>query len=158
MSYGNISANISAADKTAFKTAINNAGLLLNFMVNLTLAERQSLAKMGNNRYAFVKRFIQIAEANPAVLPGSFNLNELKKDVALFEDLRDLTVGVTQLNEKMSDTTLAVGSEAFTKALQGKEYFEAANRDNSGLDDVVAELQEFFARNTQDDLPSGQGQ
>ena len=151
MAYGNISATISGADQTTFKNNIAANTALLIFLINLTMKERSSLFKMGNNRYAFVKRFIQIAENNIGEFPASFNLNELKKDFKLFDDLKDLIITVVQLLEKMSDTQMAVGNEALTKALQGKEMLEAANRTNPGLDDVVAELQEFFAKTSQDD-------
>lgn len=153
MSYGNISAVVSDADKTNFKLKIQEALALLPFLINLSPEERRNLPKMGNNRSNFVRQLIRAADNNPDVLPAYFNLAELKKDVALYAALKDIVIVVQQLLEKMEDTRLAVSSEAYTKALQGKELFAAANRDNPGLDVVVADLEEYFQHTTQDDTP-----
>jgi len=153
MAYNNIDAEVPDADKEAFKNNLIAAMILLPFLVNLTIDERRRLIKIGNNRYTFVKRFIQIAENNASEFPVSFNLAGLKKDFELFDDLKDLIIPMVQDLEKLTDTQKAVGNEALTKALQGKQMLEAANRTNAGLDDVVAELREFFDRTPQDDEP-----
>jgi len=154
--YGNISAELSEPDKQFIKDKVEEILTKLDFVINLTPEERQSLPKMGNNRYAFVKKAIQLANENPDVFPGYFNLDEEKKDFDLFDALIEVGIPVRQLFEKMEDTRMAVGSEAYKTALQIKGLFEEANKTNPGLDTVVEELAEFFKHTSQDDEPEPQ--
>ncbi|MBI4930639.1 MAG: hypothetical protein HY841_07745 [Bacteroidetes bacterium] len=152
--YGNITATLSAADKAAIKQKVQDILVLLQAsgttLINLTQDERKSLPKMGNKRYAFVKRLIQAVKENPAELPSSYNVAAMEQDFTGFDDLNEIRIPIMQLMEKISDTQLGAGVEAHKAALKGKELLEAANRDNPGLDDVVSELQEFFDRAEQD--------
>jgi len=149
--YGNISAVITPADRQFIKDKVADILTKLDFIINLSNDERQGLPKMGNNRYAFVKKAIQLANENPDVFPGYFDLAELQKDFDLFDALIEVGIPVRQMFEKIEDTRLAVSSEAYKTALQVKGLFEEANKTNTGMDTVVAELAEFFKHTTQDD-------
>lgn len=148
--YGNITVTLSAADKAAIKQKIQDILAILlasgTTLINLTQEERKSLPKMGNKRYAFVKRLIQAVNENTSHIPSSYNVPALEQDFMGFDDLNEIRIPVMQLLETISDTQLGAGTEANKSALKGKELLEAANRDNPGLDDMVAELQEFFDR------------
>ncbi|MBI4930947.1 MAG: hypothetical protein HY841_09310 [Bacteroidetes bacterium] len=146
--YGNISVTLSAADKAAIKQKVQDILAILQAsgttIINLTQDERKSLPKMGNKRYAFVKRLIQAVKENLSHIPPSYNVPAMEQDFSGFDDLNEVRIPIMQLFEKVDDTQRGAGSEAYEAALKGKALIETANRDNPGLDAVVAELQEFF--------------
>lgn len=69
----------------------------------------------------------------------------MRKDVQLFEALYPVLRSLTQLQELVDDTTLAVGSEAYAAALQVYNYAKASGQ-GAGLDAVVVEMGRRFAR------------
>lgn len=86
-----------------------------------------------------------MATQNPEFLPRSFDLEEMRKDVQLFEALYPLLLSLTQLHELVDDTSLAVGSEAYAAALQVYNYAKASGQ-GSGLEAVVEEMGQRFVR------------
>jgi len=65
--------------------------------------------------------------------------------VQLFEVLFPLLLALTQLQELLDDTCLAVGSEAYAAALQVYSYAKASGN-VGGMDAVVGEMGQRFAR------------
>jgi hypothetical protein len=95
---------------------------------------------------------LEVAIQNEDILPRSFDLEEFKRDVALFEALYPVLIAIAQLNELIEDTVLEVGSEAYAAALLVYNYAKA-NGKGSGLDGVVDELGKRFARKSSQGLP-----
>ncbi len=100
---------------------------------------------MGDKSRAFVSKALEVAAQNPEFLPRSFDLEEMRKDVQLFEALYPVLLSLTQLQELVDDTSLAVGSEAYAAALQVYNYAKASGQ-GAGLDAVVVEMGQRFAR------------
>lgn len=140
-----ISAALTQADRDAVMDAVAVIKAKLPFLVDLSAEERKALPKMGDKSRAFVSKALEVATQNPDFLPRSFDLEELRKDVQLFEALYPLLLSMTQLQELLDDTCLAVGSEAYAAALQVYHYAKASGN-GSGLDAVVTELGQRFAR------------
>ncbi|MDZ8026943.1 MAG: hypothetical protein RMY36_007435 [Nostoc sp. SerVER01] len=140
-----ISASLGQTQRDELLQAIATIKQKLPFLIDLTNEERQALPKMGDKSRAFVSKALEVATQNPEFLPRSFDLEEMRKDVQLFEALYPLLLSLTQLQELLDDTTLAVGSEAFTAALQVYNYAKASGH-VAGLDAVVAEMGQRFAR------------
>ncbi|PHJ64158.1 hypothetical protein VF14_11330 [Nostoc linckia z18] len=145
MSTTSISAILEQTQRDALLQAIATIKEKLPFLIDLTTEERQALPKMGDKSRAFVSKALEVATQNPEFLPRSFDLEEMRKDVQLFEALYPLLLSLTQLQELVDDTTLAVGSEAFTAALQVYNYAKVSGH-VAGLDAVVAEMGQRFAR------------
>ena len=55
--------------------------------MDLTPEQRKSLPKMGDKSQAFVNKALEVATQNPDFLPGSFDLEEMKRDVELGSDM-----------------------------------------------------------------------
>jgi hypothetical protein len=68
----------------------------------------------------------------------------MRKDVQLFEALYPVLLSLTQLQELVDDTSLAVGSEAYAATLQVYNYAKASGQ-GAGLDAVVVEMGQRFA-------------
>ena len=85
-----------------------------------------------------------MAQQNEGILPRAFDLDEMRKDVQLTEDLYPILLALGQLHELVDDTYMAVGSEAYAGALL---VYNAAKMNNfGGLDDALDELGKRFAR------------
>jgi hypothetical protein len=107
--------------------------------------ERKSLPKMGDKSRAFVSKALEVATQNPDFLPRAFDLDEMRKDVQLFEQLYPLVLSLTQLQELVDDTCVAVGSEAYAAALLVYNYAKASG-EGTGLDTLVEDMGQRFAR------------
>ncbi len=140
-----ISATLAQTDREAVMSAVNTIKDSLPFLIDLTAEERKALPKMGDKSRAFVTKALEVATQNPDFLPRSFNLEEMRKDVQLFEAMYPIVVALTQLQELVDDTCLAAGSEAYAAALQVYNYAKASGQ-GGGLDGVVSELGQRFAR------------
>jgi hypothetical protein len=140
-----ISATLTQADREAVMDAVATIKAKLPFLMDLTTEERKALPKMGDKSRAFVSKALEVATQNPDFLPRSFDLEEMRKDVQLFEAMYPIVMAFTQLQELLDDTYVMVGSEAYAAALQVYNYAKASGQ-GSGLDAVVDELGQRFAR------------
>ena len=140
-----ISTTLTQTDREAVMGAVATIKAKLPFLVDLTLEERKALPKLGDKSRAFVGKALEVATQNPDFLPRSFDLEEMRKDVQLFEALYPIVVALTQLQELLDDTYVTVGSEAYASALQVYTYAKASGQ-GAGLDAVVVELGQRFAR------------
>jgi len=112
-----VSVTISEAASTAITAAIATINQNLPILINLTPDERQALPKMGDKTVAFVNKSFDYANLNPRVVPTFLDMAEFGKDVNAVNALRKVLIPLTQLFEKLDDTTLEAGSEALTAAL-----------------------------------------
>jgi hypothetical protein len=78
-------------------------------------------------------------------LPRSFDIDEMKQDVRLFDAMYPVLLSLTQLQELLDDTTAVVGSEAYAAALVVYGYAKTSGR-NTGLDGAVDDMSQRFAR------------
>ncbi|MEH2323714.1 MAG: hypothetical protein V7K32_09100 [Nostoc sp.] len=145
MSEVKISARLSAVERQAVMDAIATIREKLTFLIDLTTEERKSLPKLGDKSRAFVTKALEIATQNPDFLPRSFNLDEMRRDIELFEALYPILLSLTQLQELVDDTSVAVGSEAYGAALMVYNYAKASGK-GAGLDSMVDDLGRRFAR------------
>jgi hypothetical protein len=147
-----ISATLAQSDRDAALAAIAAIKQKLPFLTDLTTEERKALPKMGDKSRAFVTKALEVATQNPDFLPRSFDLEEMRKDVQLFEAMYPIVMAMTQLQELLDDTYVTVGSEAYSAALQVYNYAKASGQ-GAGLEAVVDELGQRFARKTRKEKP-----
>ncbi|BAY11202.1 hypothetical protein [Calothrix sp. NIES-2098] len=145
MSTASISATLAQKQRDEVLQAIATIKEKLPFLIDLTNEERKALPKMGDKSRAFVSKALEVATQNPEFLPRSFDLEEMRKDVQLFEALYPVLLSLSQLHELVDDTSLAVGSEAYAAALQVYNYAKASGQ-GGGLETVVDEMGQRFAR------------
>lgn len=80
-----ISASLSQADRQAVIDAINTIRAKLPFLVDLSPEERRSLPRMGDKSRGFVTLALEVATQNADILPRSFDVEDMRKDVELLE-------------------------------------------------------------------------
>ena len=144
MSYNNISASISSEQMKVIKEAINLISNDLPFLISLTASEKKSLVKLGPKSVDFVGDCANVASNYPQILPAGFDGTELAKDSLLFEQLSEIKMLLNSLNEKINDTTVAVGNEAMKSSLTVYDYVKTAAKSQPGLKSVAEDLQKRF--------------
>lgn len=145
MTESRISAVITPADKAALLQAADTFSQKMPYLVSLTKEERMSMLKLSPKSTAFVTRLLPVVKANAQYIPPVFDLTEWEKDVALYQALLELLDTLSPLLEKLDDTLMVVGSEAYAGALTTYQYLKNANKGGE-LEDVMDDLGKRFAR------------
>ncbi len=154
MPYTNIDATITDAQRSAVFAAIADIETNLTFLINLTPQERQALPKMGTATQSFVSKALEIASNNPQFVPPYVDLAAMQKDYDLAVRLQGIEMQFASLCEKVADTNLAAGSEAYVTGLTLYHSIKAAAKVNvPGANALAAELAERFVQ-TADVVPA----
>ncbi len=138
-----ISATISSEDLQAIRTAITTIREKLPFLIDLTPEERKSLSRLGDKSRAFVAKALEVAETNRQILPGFFDLDEMRQDLAIYEALYPVMMQLEQLSELISDTVAVAGSEAYASARMVYAYAKASNV-GEGLEPLLEDMGKRF--------------
>lgn len=146
MAANRISADLSQEQRDAVMAAITTIQQNLPFLIDLGADERQGMVKFGDRNRSFVIKSLEVANQNPDILPGNFDLAEMQKDVGLVESLYPIHQALTTLFDKINDTYFAAGSEAYSAALHVYTYAKAANMVTGSLESVLDDLGKRFAR------------
>jgi len=140
-----ISGALTPEDQAQIATAIATIREKLPFMLELPAKTKQGLPKMGDKSRAFVQKALEVGTRHPDHLPGSIDLAELRRDIELFEAIYPIVMDLTQLQAELNDTLTAVGSDAYSVALQIYRIAKAHGEGN-GLDSLVEDMGQRFSR------------
>lgn len=140
-----ITAKLSEPDRKAVLDVFTTISTKLPFLVDITPEERQELPKMGDKSEAFVRKSVEIAQDGSGYLPGAFDSDEFKSDLALYDALLPLIQKTTKLQELLDDNVMLIGSDLYVAAL---DHYAAAKRAGAtgGLDGLMGELGKRFTR------------
>ncbi|AFY75371.1 hypothetical protein Syn7502_03532 [Synechococcus sp. PCC 7502] len=149
-----VSANLSQADKDAVMAALATIKAKLPFLIDIPAEERKTMLKMGDKSRTFVQKTMELVNQNDGFLPRAFEVEEMRKDVQLLNDLYPMLQAVNQLQELIDDTVMVVGSEAYAAALVVYRYAKDSGL-GAGLDGVVDDIGRRFARKSKkaEELP-----
>lgn len=116
MPYSNLTGSMTAVELAARKTELNTAKTSLTpWSINLTMAERTGLYKMGPNRYQLGQIAINIGTNNANLLTAFVSLNDAKDDFLSYQQLMELKQILTEITEGVDDAMMARGSEVMSK-------------------------------------------
>ena len=140
-----ISAEITAANKTAILTKLTEIKALMPFLLNLTKDERIQLPKLGGASLLFDEQCASYMASAPNLVPPYVDPAEVTKDRALRLTVADVLREVKKLCEMLDDTLMVIGSEIWMADLSFYQTVrQAARRNVSGADTVYDELRERF--------------
>lgn len=140
-----ISAEVTAANKTAILTKIVEIKGNLPFLINLTKNERIQMPKFGPASLAFDEQCATYMASAPNLIPPFVTLAEVTKDRALRLVLSDIVRELRKLCEMVDDTLMQVGSEIWLADLSFYQTVrQAARRDVPGADTIYDDLKERF--------------
>src|ERR1700712_788486 len=112
-----LSVTIPPEQLTSVKNSITGIGAQLDFLIGLTPDERQTMPKINDSNKTFVDDALNVGTNNAFLLPGYFDVDEVVKDYKLFLQTDELALLLRQLLEKVEDTAMLAGSEAYISAL-----------------------------------------
>ena len=117
----------------------------LTFAVNLTPEDRRRYSKMGDRTIPFVEKTLQYADERPDLAPPYMDIPEFKRDLKLARQLKELLLMLEPVVEKISDSYMAAGMDAFDAARKMYKYVKAAAESGvPGTDTIVDELRKRF--------------
>lgn len=135
-----------AAQITAVKGALETINTNLPFLIGLTIEERISLPAIDVNNKTFTQDAINAGLNNASLIPSYVSIPNMELDITLFNQLDEIIMLHKQLLEKLQDTQLLAGSEAYVSALALYKLFgAAADAGVPGADAVYSQLRERFA-------------
>lgn len=151
-----VSAELAQAALTQIKSHLNDITALMPFLIGLTVAERIELPKIGVANKNFVEAVLTMANNNPHLVPSFVDMEEVRKDLSLFRQLDEILSITDQLQEKMRDTQMLAGSEAYSSALMAYRLVQmAAESGVPGADSAYDSLRQRFAgQGAQNNAPS----
>lgn len=141
MFYQRISAEITAEAMDLLEQNLREVETNLSFTVNLSPEERSTLPKMGDRSVAFVDKALDLSLKHPDLVPRYLDVAELQRDLELARKLKRLLNILEPLTERVSDTYIAAGAEAFAAARNFYRSVKgAATAGVPGCDTIAAEL------------------
>ena len=128
-------------------------------LVTLTANEKRTMLKMGDKSVAFVNKALELARQNPEITPLFLNTDEFEIDVHAVNHLTKVFFPLHQLVEKLEDTVMLAGSEAYTAALIFYNAAKGAAKVGlPGSQTVYDELKERFpGANRKKEVPANNG-
>jgi hypothetical protein len=143
-----INTTATVAQITSVKIAIQTINTNLPFLIGLTIGERIALPTINVNNKAFTEDAINVMVNNPALVPTYLSVPNMQTDLTLFSQLDELIIIVKQLLERLVDTQLLAGSEAYVAALASyKAVGSAADAGVPGADSLYDQLKARFTNN-----------
>ncbi len=146
MPYSNINTSLTTIQLNDVKTKINDIKAILVFLINLTMAERGGLYKMGNIRYTLATKALQHGTNNASLIIGAMSLTGANTDKLLYDQLMEIRGILASLIEGIDDTKMAAGSEVltlFVKPLWGAVKI-LREQNVPGMDAIYDDLFPFY--------------
>jgi hypothetical protein len=135
-----------AAQVTAVKNALQAIQTNLPFLVGLTMDERKSLLAIDVNNKTFTEDAINAAANNPTLVPSYISVPNMQADLTLFNQLDELLMLANQLCERIDDTKLLAGAEAYNASrLFYKAVQTAAKAGVPSADSIAQQLSTRYA-------------
>ena len=148
VSNNRISYTMSEEQLTQVKAAFATINNFMAFLIGITPEERTALPKMSSGNKPFVQDAFLAIKNNPELFPSYMKEEEIRKDIVLFDQLAEIFSFSAQLNEKIKDTQIVAGSEAYVSALSIYRLMEAAAKAGvPGTDTIYDQLASRFANN-----------
>ena len=84
---------------------------------------------------------------NPQILPPAFSLPDTEGDLRAFDQLRPRLARLTRLTDRADDTSIALGSDLMTAALEGYALLKVSGK-NQGLETLRRDLSARFRKSS----------
>lgn len=140
-----ISFSIDSTKMTAILEALSTIDANLTGLITLTDEERQSMPRFGDKSTSFVDKALVFGKERTDVIPSYLSLIEMEKDVEARPELLKIITPMRSILEKLEDSYLLAGTEAFLAALVIYDILKKADHDGvPGLRNMIDDLQKRF--------------
>jgi hypothetical protein len=141
-----VSATLTEQQLKEARSLFEKLNELFPFFVGLTKEERNNIPKISVSNRQFVADAITASQNNLELMPAFVNVEELKKDLTLYDQLDDVIILAQKLMSKLLDTQMLAGSEAYTSALVAYRVIQtAAGAGRPGASAAYEMLRERFS-------------
>jgi len=120
-----VSLVFSQAELDNLETAIARIEQFTESFVTLSTDEVRRLTKLGDSTEPFCRQAEIVFAQYPRAFPPSFDLPEMKRDLATFDALRTPLLRLQQIVARFEDTVTAVGSDVLVAALEGYRHMQS---------------------------------
>lgn len=140
-----ISAEITQEVIDQITTDLADIQAKLPFAIKLAPAVKRSMPKLEDARSPFVSKCIFYGRKEPKIVPPFTNLDELERDLTLFNNLQNIAKEINRLADIVNDTRIAAGSDAYSAALSiYNSAKQAAKMNIPGTKAIVDDLKTSF--------------
>jgi hypothetical protein len=154
MPINRISHTMDDASFESVKTKIAEITSSLPFLIDLNLDEKKALPRFGDKSVPFVNKALEIAQMNPDAFPRTLDIKEMKNDVDLYSQLYSILQPMRILMDKLEDTFVLAGAEAYSSALLVYKNAKANKNIMDGAESVLDELGRRFVHKVSAETPS----
>ena len=126
--------------------AIADIKTKLPFLIDLASDELKALPRLGGKNLIFTTKALALVKQDSGYMPRDFSVEEMEKDVNLFNSLQTIRTEIAKLAEMVEDTYTEVGSEAYAAALVVYDNARRNGANTVGMDDSLDELSKRFYR------------
>ena len=136
------------AQITAAKAGFASVETAIPFLTGLNVEERVAIPKINVSNKAFVEDAINALVNNSSLAPTYIDVVKIKNDLLLFSQLDELAQICRKILEKIEDTQMLAGSEAYISSLIAYRMFgTAAAAGLPGADSIYDQLKARFLDN-----------
>lgn len=153
MTIRSIDATLTQQEIDTIITALKTIREQMPFLIGLSVQERRQIPKMGRKAQTFAVRALDMAVQHNEVMPRHLNIEEARRDIALFEALSPILQAVNHLRELLGDTQMLAGSEAYAAARLAYNSAKLSGK-NLGLDEVMEDLAQQFRHARKVQIPT----
>ncbi len=140
---------MTSAQITDVKNAITAINTAISFSVSLTAEERMTLPKISVANKSFTEDAINAIANNASIFPAYLNVGQMQNDLKLYKQLDEMAIMLRQTLERIEDTRILAGSEAYVAALTVYKIVGAAAKAGiEGSETIYEQLRERFTTST----------
>jgi hypothetical protein len=133
-------------------TAIAEIKSKLPFLIDLSTDELKSLPRLGGKNLIFTTKALALVKQDSGYMPRDFSVEEMEKDVNLFNRLQEIRTEIAKLSEMVEDTYTEVGSEAYAAALVVYANAKRNGSNTVGMDDSLDEMSKRFYKKSKPEV------
>lgn len=104
------------------------SALLAPLLTPVAASTKKVMVKMGPGSEVFCREAVHVFQENIELMPRSFDLDEMRRDLESHDALNARIVTLTRLLERARDTEMALGSDAMSAALEGYGVLKAMSK------------------------------
>ena len=140
-----VSLNLTDAQLQAVDVALTELETQLSSLIALPLQQKRTLRKMGTKSEAFCRQAMLLLTQNPELVPANVVAAGAVGDLATLDKLRPRLQRLGRLNERATDTDLALGSDVMSASLQVYGQLKLTGS-SEGLQTLRRDMGSRFAR------------
>jgi hypothetical protein len=140
-----ISATLPDIDKDEIKTSVALIAAKLPFLLTASKAEKSGKQNLGDSM-DFVLKGANVAKSHPQIMPPTFEAPEFYKDLALYQQLYDISISLMPLMQKLDDTMTIIGQELMAQTNDVYGMLQFAAKKDASLQPLLNEMKTFYEK------------